>query len=437
MVGAEGGPTPIPTDASAIGHDIVSLPGGARLLHIGPPKTATTAVQSALWNARAALSAQGVHHAGRNRNAANAAHAVMQRPSQFTGSIPAMRDWNRLVHEIRQAREPRVVVSSETFSGAQPDVVRRIVRDLDPARIHVVITLRPLAAILPSQWQQFVQDGITASFDSWLNEILRDPPGRLTPTFWDRHRHDALVARWAESAGPAAVTVIALDDTDREMVLRVFERLLGLLRGTLVAERDLANRSMTWPEIEAVRAFNAAFRAAGLPRDALRRVIHFGAGQYMKRLEPDPDAPRVRLPAWALDRTAELAREIVDGIGATGVRVVGDLESLARVPAPDPAQDDGAPAGFTPEVAARLATGILVASGLARNGGGPERRDPGLSEGGATHGDGLPAAGRAQDPRLMEAPETSRIPTYVMAGVLAARMRDSVVSRARKLVSRR
>ena len=40
------------------------------------------------------------------------------------------------------------------------------------------------------------------------------------------------------------------------MVLRAFEGLLGLRDGTLESHRDLANRSLTLPEVEAVRAFS-------------------------------------------------------------------------------------------------------------------------------------------------------------------------------------
>jgi hypothetical protein len=45
-----------------------SLPEGARLVHVGPHKTGTTAVQNALWNARPQLLEQGVRHVGRSRN---------------------------------------------------------------------------------------------------------------------------------------------------------------------------------------------------------------------------------------------------------------------------------------------------------------------------------------------------------------------------------
>ena len=299
--------------------DEIRLPDGTRLLHIGPPKTGTTSLQSALFAARPALLAQGVRHAGRARNSASAAQAITGRSSMFIGGeVPPISRWERLLHEVQHAPEPRVIISSEFFADAQPDAIRRIVDALDPDRIHVAVTVRPLASILTSQWAQYVADGMGAPFNSWLEAMLTPGNQRFSPSFWVRHRHDELVDRWAAVVGPERVTVVVVD-SERGAVLRGFERLLGLTVGTLVADPDLANRSLTLPETEAVRAFNVQFKRAGLPRPLLSRVMHFGATRAMKRQAPDPAWPVIELPAWALPETARLAREIADGIARSGV----------------------------------------------------------------------------------------------------------------------
>ncbi len=268
----------MPTNLTADTETLL-LPPGTRLVHIGPPKTGTTSLQGAFHVARAETDAQGVHYAGAARHSGSAVLAVTGRPSFFKdGESPSIARWNRLLREIRKASEPRVVLSSEFFADAEPEAIRRVIDDLDPARVHVVVTLRPLARILPSQWQQYVQSGMRVGFDDWLDAMMRAPAGKLTPTFWRRHRHDRLIARWAEVVGPDRMTVIALDDRDHGMVLRVFEQLTGLREGTLVAPPDLVNRSMTMPEIEAVRAFNIAFRAEGLGKAGLSRDHAFRLG---------------------------------------------------------------------------------------------------------------------------------------------------------------
>ena len=388
---------------------VPTLPEGTRLVHIGPPKTGTTALQGAFHVRREELHAQGVHYAGRSRHSRDAVLAVMGRKS-IVGEAPGprMRKWHGLVRDISSASGSRVVLSSESFAGAEPEAIRRIVGDLDPSRVHVAVTLRPIARIIPSQWQQNVQAGSVVSYDAWLQRLFDPVPGRENRSFWHRQRHDQLIARWAEVVGPENVTVVVLDEHDHGMVLRTFERLVGLREGTLVAEPDLANRSLTLPEVEAIRAFNVAFKAEGLGTPLHVKVMLMGAAQHLKRQQPNPEWPRIDTPGWALERAGETAREMVDGIAASGVRVVGDLESLAVVPTSRLAGDRQPRVEVPPEIAASMAMGILVATGAARR---------------AKARGALPA----------EPLELARVPTYQVAGVLVRRARNAAVGRWRRL----
>src|SRR5690349_18913386 len=108
-----------------------AIPEGSILLHIGPPKTATTQLQAALFAARPALLERGVRHAGPNRHPAAAVHAVLGKASAFQGGVvPGIARWTKLVEEARTSPQPRVVISSEFFADATPENVRRIVDDL-------------------------------------------------------------------------------------------------------------------------------------------------------------------------------------------------------------------------------------------------------------------------------------------------------------------
>jgi len=398
--------------------DGLLLPAGTHLLHIGPPKTGTTALQGAFHVHRPEVLAQGVRYAGRARHSGTAVLAVTGRPSfAADDGSPSIGAWKPIVREVRRATEPRILFSSEFLADAAPESIPGIVDDLGGTRVHVVVTLRPLVRIIPSQWQQYVQSGLRTDFATWLDAMLNRPPGKVTPTFWRRHRHDELVARWAEVVGPERVTVIAMDEGDHDQVLRLFEQLLGLRTGTLVAERDVANRSMTMPEIEAVRAFNIAFFRAGLPRDLHGRIVRHGAATHMKLQEPSPASPRIELPAWALDRATAVAEEMVANIGSSGVRVIGNLDGLAAAPS-RPAGDTRPDVCVPPEVAASMAMGVLIASGLARTGDGGKLR--------ATGG------GRS----YFEPLELARVPTYQLAGVVGLRARDTVVRRLRRILGR-
>jgi hypothetical protein len=378
------------------------VPEGTRLVHIGPHKTGTTAVQNALWNARWELREQRVYLAGKSRHPSNAVRAVAEQSSPYDADRPpSMRHWRDLVHDIRSAPENRVVVSSEFFAWAATDQIERIVRDLDPERIRVVVTLRPLLRVMPSMWQQNIQQGRTAAFEDWVRDVLADP----ARPFWTLERHDALIERWAAVVGVDRVTGIVVDDADHGVVMRAFEDLLGLRRGTLIAERDLMNRSLTMAEAEAVRAFNDAFKSRGLPRDLHSRTIRFGAAQLMKRRVPPPDERPVTMPAWAYPDVARIQREIVAGVRRSGIEVIGDLE-LLEAPSAPPASDPEPVVAIPPDVVASMGMGILASTGAIRQ------------------------AATSKGPfKYAEPAEVTRVPTYQLFGALVLRGWRATVGR--------
>lgn len=387
---------------------IEPVPEGTRLVHIGPPKTGTSALQGAFHACRPETLAQGVRYAGSSRHSGSAVLAVSGRPSFGKDEgAPPMGKWHQLLRDVRGAREPRVLISSEFFADAEPDAVRRVLDDLDRERVRVVVTLRRLDRIIPSQWQQYVQSGSVSPWGRWLKGTLAGPGP--TKTFWRRHRHDELVRRWAAEVGPDRLTVVVIDDSDHDHVLRVFEGLLALEPGTLVPDVDLVNRSMTLPEVEAVRAYNIAFKGAGLGNALFHKTMHFGAASYMKTRQPDPSEPRITLPPEAVERIATISREIVDGIRTSGVAIIGDLESLV-VPAGETASAESQDPCISPEIAAAMVTGIAISAGRARGREAP-RTLQGETE---------------AEARTEEQAELARYATYQLIGAILGRIRRGV-----------
>ncbi len=350
------------------------LPAGALLLHIGPFKTGTTTVQAAFHQNREALARQGVHYAGRGSQPMAAAMEAAGRetlPTLSRGGGEGPARWPRLLEEIRTADARHVVLSSEFFSGADDDRARAIVEDLGRDRTHVVVTLRPLVRILASQWQQYVQNRIVVSYDDWLHAVLDDPdaPPRVTPSFWQRHRHDRLVQRWAATVGTERLTVVVVDESDPRSLPRTFEQLLGLEPDTLVARDPGANRSLTWPEVELVRAFNQGWIDADWSMADYTRLVRFGAIRHLQRRRPDAHEARVPIPAWAVERAAAIGADMVAGIDASRVHVIGDLATLAD---PALAPNVGDIPGV-PDVPIDVAAGLLagVVGQLLTTPGGP------------------------------------------------------------------
>jgi len=309
----------------------LTIPAGARLVHIGFPKTGTTFLQGALSRARPELAAHGAVYPGKDRYH-KAAGVYISRAVPRRGDPPVSEaDWLKLVKQVNAAGDDRVIVSSEWLSETPIADVRRVVEDLGGERVHVVATLRPLVKIMPSAWQQYLQNGARLQYHRWLRGMLLRPPyDRPTPSFWKRHRHDEILARWAEVAGADHVTAIVVDSTDHSTLLHQFESLLGLPDGLLVPEppeRD--NRSLTWPEAEMLRLVNVRYRELEWPDSMYRTTVRQGVLRRLAELRPDLDSmPKLELPMWAAERASEIGAEFAKNIADLGIRVVGDLDSL-------------------------------------------------------------------------------------------------------------
>jgi hypothetical protein len=340
------------------------LPAGTRLLHIGPHKTGTTSVQGALFAARDLLPEHGVVFPAHSRHPMEAVLAACARPAMMGDTAPTEKHWTRLLEQVRATCGKTSVISSEFFADTEDDdTIARIVGQLGGERVHVLVTLRPLVRIMPSQWQQYVQNGLRMGYEDWLTHMLRKAPyEQPNPSFWRRHRHDRLVERWVRAVGAQRVTVVVVDDRDRGGLMRTFERLLGLPENLLQPVPDTANRSLTLAETEMLRNLNKEFRGNGLPDELYSRLVRNGAVMHMKNTcSPSPEDVKILTPEWAGRAAAGIGAEAARRIGELGVRVVGDPGLLSAVP--EAPALDGIPAPrISPEVAAQALYGALAAA---------------------------------------------------------------------------
>jgi hypothetical protein len=349
--------------------DHLPLQAGVRVLHIGPHKTGTTAIQGAFHLARNRLAEAGVIYPGEGRQPLRAILAVTEQPALMGEPAHTMANWEWLLARVREADDQRVVVSSEFFAGASDEAAARIVQDMGGPRVHVVVTLRPLTKILPSQWQQYMQNGYSFGYLEWLQGVLSDPPDTPTPGFWVRHRHDRLITRWAKVVGPENLSVIVVDKADPQILLGTFEAMLGLPAGFLVPEGDATNRSLTLAEAETVRMINEEFARRAWPSVNYATFMRNGAVKRMKARPPAPDEPRIVTPAWALKRASEIGTEMVENISALGVHIIGDVSALCTPPddASQEAAAEGSAGPLIPaEAAAQAILGAFVAGGVDR-----------------------------------------------------------------------
>ncbi|HVV77978.1 MAG TPA: hypothetical protein VHC43_18330 [Mycobacteriales bacterium] len=339
----------------------LAIPHGGCLVHIGFDKTGTTALQGAFHRDRDRLRRLGVRYPGTEPYHKSAGIAVTAARGNTGDAAVTMRDWRALTEEVRRARDERVFVSSEWLCRATDAQARRVVDGLGRNRVHVAATLRPLGKILPSAWQQYVKDGFTGDYESWLRGMLLEPPYVWpTPWFWIRHSHDVVLARWASIVGPERVTAIVVDSRDHDLLLRQFEALLELPNGTLVGEPEgKRNASLTYPEAELLRRVNVAFAERGLPDELYAAAVRSGMLPRLADARSDLTAPHpIVTPGWALDRAAEIGATAAAAIAASGIRVLGDLASLGESTT-RPADTQGVASGELPIEVATLAQSIV------------------------------------------------------------------------------
>ena len=319
-------------------YEDLLVPAGARVVHIGFNKTGTTSVQGALAYQRAELPPLGVVYPGRSHYHKMAGLAITGVRGRIGDRMAGIQDWDEMTEEVRNAGESRVMISSEWLCEATDEQARACVEGLGGGdTVHVLATLRPLTSILPSSWQQYLQNGSRLKFEGWLRQMLLHPPFQApdTPSFWRRHQHDVVLARWASIVGPQNVTGIIVDPADHSKLFRQFEGLLGLPEGMLIPDPEGGdNRSLTWPEAEFLRHLNQAFRKQGWPDELYRSAVREGLVARLAALRAqNVSMPKVTMPQWALERAAEIGAGMAVNIGNLGIRVVGDLDSLGRLPA--------------------------------------------------------------------------------------------------------
>ncbi len=324
-----------------------ALPADSIMLHIGAHKTGTTSLQAALYEARDALAAQGVFNlVPVGAESANvAARAAQRLPASGTYGSPVDYEvWEQLVASSARHRGSRVAISAEAFAASEPAVIENIVRDLGRDRLHIVVTLRPLAKILPSQWQQDLHGAWQSSaFDAWLKELLKDPrpskrvgPVDVPHRFWYRHRHDELIFRWARLVGRERITMIVVDDQRSEALFETFEMLMGVRVGTLPRNVSSRNQSMTLPEMLIMQHYGELLDKSELGRRVVEQARYHRALRILRKIRPENarDA-RLQIPIWSHDRVAEIQKEMCFQLTSIGANVIGSIDRMGWLPRQD------------------------------------------------------------------------------------------------------
>ncbi len=329
------------------------------VLHVGLPKTGTTYVQQLLWANRDRLQATGVH-------------LVVQTMRELYDAARDLGhggagDWRRLVEAVH-ATPGTVILSCEGFSAAPAHRAEQAIAELQPAKVQVVCSLRDLALVLPSVWQQHVRTGSTVELGEFVGHV-RD--GMVWA--WLPDPLEVLDA-WSSTLDVDDVRLVTVPPvgTDPSVLWHRFAVACDLEPAVAVKLPTTANPSLPEVQIELLRRINLAFgdrRPVEEPR--YRALVRPVQGARAAARSVGPPATLVASDrSWA----TEQAKRLVTTLTGRGSRVVGNLDDLVPGPAgsAQPPADPGA--GVTEaelaSAAVELAADVLLALRNARRAAG-------------------------------------------------------------------
>lgn len=310
-------------------------------LHIGTMKSGTSYIQGMLWRNRDVLRAQGVLFPGSSwQDQVVAVRDVIGadsggRRETVSGAWESMRD------AMLGWTGAKAVLSMELLSVAAPERIESVVASLAPAEVHVVITARDLARVIPSAWQESTQNRQTWTWPVYLSAVTGE--GQAAPAafrrFWRQHDVAAIATQWAEVVGKDHVHVVVVPAAGgpRDELWRRFCSAVGLDETAFAgANRVRGNPAVGAASAEFLRRLNVAVgRDLGVV-DYDLLVKRFLAKRTLahRTTESRLDLP-ARYHGWAVER----ARQMITEIQRSGVQVVDDLDDLVPTASPEPRTD--------------------------------------------------------------------------------------------------
>ena len=295
-------------------------------LHIGLPKTATTYLQRILWEHQDQMRGEGLVLPGAARREHLWASRIV-RNEAFDASVTEAQStaWDRMLLEM--ADWPgRALVSHEFFAAASAEQAQRVVEQLAPAEVHVVVTAREPLGLFAASWQEALKNRETTPMSDYGRDESDDPRA-----IWNWRTLDLrlVLQRWAPAGGrvaPEHVHVLPLPgkDAPREQIWHNLAGLLGLDPGAYDLSGAFANESMGVVEAETLRRVNEHLG------DFTKAI---DKGTYIRTFLGDERlVPRGGERYWPgedqVDDCRRRGREAVAFVREQGYDVVGELDSL-------------------------------------------------------------------------------------------------------------
>ena len=329
------------------------------VLHVGTPKTGTSAAQDVLFAHRDELRGQGIlYPADRFDAHFLAALDLMSLPwggleHEATGR------WDQLAAQVREW-PGTAIISHEILGRATRQQARRALESLGEAEVHVVLSARDLVRQIPAEWQESVKHRRTMTWADFLAN-LQEPrrSAEVAQWFWGVQELPDILDRWAGDLPPEQVHVVTVPPAGapHELLWQRLSSVLGVDGERFRPTGERANVSLGVAESNLIRRLNKEVNLDLPPvhyRQFVRELIvhqHLAKERGSARLTVPPEVHR-----WA----TTLAESWVAELTARGYQVTGDLAELVpAAPTTSYVDPDHAPADQVADAAIR-ALGVSV-----------------------------------------------------------------------------
>ena len=124
--------------------------------------------------------------------------------------------------------------------------------------MHVILTVRDFATLLPAEWQETVKTRGTAGWEEWLGTVIdvqSAAADRRQSRFWSFHDTLAILDMWSQHIPPDQVHVITVPQqgASRRSSGSRFASVLGVDPGRVDLTEAHANPSLGLAEVEFLR----------------------------------------------------------------------------------------------------------------------------------------------------------------------------------------
>lgn len=300
-------------------------------IHAGFPKSGTTALQAALRENQDLLLSEGIYYPGSTGNAHHRLVAGLVNRRVGWGKVRNNLDqWNGFVENLSTFDAPRVLISSEFLTAAKYEEIKKIKSSFSDCNIKIIFTLRPLADMVPSYYQQSLKKGSVLTFLEWINSKFFLPSGNLheNPKLLN---HPRVLKNWVKVFESENVYLLISDSSDKDLLYQNFAKALDI-PDLPPAKNARFNRSLTVRESEILRLINVSVKDKW-DWPSYNRIVR---ERFVKRLTNTPSTKsesRHSIPVFMIDHIEKVAKQAIVEIEKLGLVVYGDLNSIARADA--------------------------------------------------------------------------------------------------------